>query len=82
MKNNIKALYFDVFGTVTDWRSSVISECQKTTERLNIELDWGEFVDKWRLDGYIDAPIKISSRPDGNSANRSNTYEKTSPTAG
>lgn len=61
MKNNIKALYFDVFGTVTDWRSSVISECQKTTERLNIELDWGEFVDKWRLDGYIDALIKISS---------------------
>jgi 2-haloacid dehalogenase len=57
----IKALYFDVFGTVTDWRSSVISECRKITSNLNIEVNWGEFVDKWRRDGYIDALIKISS---------------------
>ena len=32
----IKALVFDVFGTVVDWRSSVISEC-KILEKKN----WG-----------------------------------------
>ena len=30
----IKALIFDVFGTVVDWRSSVILECKILEEKL------------------------------------------------
>ena len=34
----IKALLFDVFGTVVDWRSSVISECNKLEKETGSEF--------------------------------------------
>jgi 2-haloacid dehalogenase len=49
----IKALVFDVFGTVVDWRSSVIAECQAFGKQHGASLDWPAFVDDWRYDGYI-----------------------------
>jgi 2-haloacid dehalogenase len=61
MGNKIKALYFDVFGTVADWRSSVMAEGQKATAHLDCDVNWGDFVDKWRKDGYIAALIKIAT---------------------
>jgi 2-haloacid dehalogenase len=36
-------------------------KCQKTTEKLNLDVNWGEFVDKWRVDGYTAALIKIAT---------------------
>ena len=50
---NIRALTFDVFGTVVDWRTSVIRECEAVGERLGIRVDWPAFVDDWRYDGYM-----------------------------
>ncbi|MBF2760907.1 MAG: haloacid dehalogenase type II [Ectothiorhodospiraceae bacterium AqS1] len=44
----IKALVFDVFGTVVDWRSSVIRQGRALGERLGIEADWEAFADAWR----------------------------------
>ena len=44
----IKALVFDVFGTVVDWRSSFIREGQLLGERKGYNVDWGEFADRWR----------------------------------
>ncbi|HUZ78893.1 MAG TPA: haloacid dehalogenase type II [Chloroflexota bacterium] len=38
------ALLFDVFGTVVDWRSAVISEGRAIAP----ELDWGRLADVWR----------------------------------
>ncbi|MGH1370413.1 MAG: haloacid dehalogenase type II [Cellvibrionaceae bacterium] len=61
MKKTIKALCFDVFGTVTDWRGSVIQEAIEITGQLGVDVPWGEFVDKWRKDGYVDSLLKISS---------------------
>ena len=60
MSRKVKALCFDIFGTVTDWRSSVIREGPKITEKTGCQVPWDEFVNKWRLDGYIAALLKIA----------------------
>jgi 2-haloacid dehalogenase len=45
----IKALMFDVFGTVVDWRGSVALEAQSLLgEAKGIEADWFAFADGWR----------------------------------
>ena len=44
----VKALTFDVFGTVVDWRSSIIEEGRALGRSKNIEADWVAFADAWR----------------------------------
>jgi 2-haloacid dehalogenase len=44
----IKALTFDVFGTVVDWRSSVAREAQAILAPKGWRFDWGAFADDWR----------------------------------
>lgn len=45
----IKALLFDVFGTVVDWRTAVICEGEGFARRNNITgIDWVRFADDWR----------------------------------
>ena len=44
----IKALVFDVFGTVVDWRSSIILESREIGATKNINRDWESFADRWR----------------------------------
>jgi len=44
-KGSIKALTFDVFGTVVDWRGSIISEAQLLASRKDYEVNWGKFAD-------------------------------------
>ncbi len=44
----IRALLFDVFGTVVDWRSTIIQEGPSFSQPLNIEVDWTVFADRWR----------------------------------
>jgi 2-haloacid dehalogenase len=43
-----KALVFDVFGTVVDWRSTIIREGEALGREKNIYVDWGAFADAWR----------------------------------
>jgi 2-haloacid dehalogenase len=43
-----KALVFDVFGTVVDWRSTIICEGEALGREKNIYVDWGAFADAWR----------------------------------
>jgi 2-haloacid dehalogenase len=45
----VDALVFDVFGTVVDWRSSVI----RAAEAAGITGDAGAFADAWRREGYL-----------------------------
>ena len=45
---NVKALTFDVFGTVVDWRNSIIREGQALGARIGQEADWAAFADDWR----------------------------------
>ena len=46
--DGIKALVFDVFGTVVDWRTSVAREAEECLSPKGYKLDWLSFADKWR----------------------------------
>lgn len=48
MATDVKALIFDVFGTVVDWRTSVAREGRALGERKGIDIDWTAFADGWR----------------------------------
>ena len=43
-----KACFFDVFGTLVDWRSSIAREAKLILEPLGHSLDWLAFADAWR----------------------------------
>jgi 2-haloacid dehalogenase len=43
-----KALFFDVFGTLVDWRASIAREAQTILAPLGHSLDWLAFADAWR----------------------------------
>jgi 2-haloacid dehalogenase len=47
----VKALCFDIFGTVVDWRSSIVREGTALGARLGLACDWAAFADAWRA-GY------------------------------
>ena len=42
------ALLFDVFGTVVDWRGSIIAEGQAFGRARGLDVDWAAFADGWR----------------------------------
>ena len=44
----VAALAFDVFGTVTDWRSTIIDEGREWSARTGRAVDWSTFADAWR----------------------------------
>lgn len=48
MPAEIKALGFDVFGTVVDWRTSIAREGEAFGRRHGIAADWVKFADAWR----------------------------------
>jgi len=45
---SVKALVFDTFGTVVDWRTSVTREVQELATRKGVTLDAAKFADAWR----------------------------------
>jgi 2-haloacid dehalogenase len=55
----IKALVFDVFGTVVDWRNSVIREGEAFGRAHGINEDWAAFAEEWRTEGYSGAIRKF-----------------------
>jgi 2-haloacid dehalogenase len=44
----VKALTFDVFGTVVDWRGSIIREGARLNAAKGLSVDWARFADAWR----------------------------------
>ena len=46
----VKALLFDVFGTVVDWRSGIANEVKKITNKYSITIDALGFADSWRAE--------------------------------
>jgi len=54
----VKALTFDVFGTVVDWRSTIIREGQALGARKRLAVDWEAFADAWRA-GYGPAMNRV-----------------------
>src|SRR5579883_2331141 len=57
----VKALIFDVFGTVVDWRGSVIREGEALGRSKGLTIDWARFADEWRIEGYTQAIARIRS---------------------
>src|SRR5262245_46342272 len=53
-----KALLFDTFGTVVDWRGSIIEEGNALGKTKHFEIDWASFADRWRA-GYAPAMDKV-----------------------
>ena len=56
--DSVKALTFDVFGTVVDWRGSIIREGQLLAAKKGYNVDWARFADSWRS-GYGPAMNKV-----------------------
>ena len=56
--DDIKALTFDVFGTVVDWRGSVIREGEQLNAAKGLAIDWPAFADRWRA-GYAPAMNRV-----------------------
>jgi 2-haloacid dehalogenase len=44
----VKALFFDVFGTLMEWRTSIAREAKTVLEPLGHNVDWLAFADAWR----------------------------------
>jgi 2-haloacid dehalogenase len=58
----LRALAFDVFGTVVDWRGSIVREGQLLSAAKGLQVDWPAFADAWRA-GY--APAMDRTRGEG-----------------
>jgi 2-haloacid dehalogenase len=48
MSDKPKALLFDVFGTLVDWRTSIARESEQVLKPLGVTADWLAFADAWR----------------------------------
>ncbi len=58
--SSVKALVFDTFGTVVDWRSSVAREVEAIAKRKGVALDAAKFADAWRA-GYGPSMNRVRS---------------------
>lgn len=63
MSANVKALLFDVFGTVVDWRSSLIANFTAWGKAKGIEGDWTGLVDAWR-GAYMPSMDEVRKHPE------------------
>jgi 2-haloacid dehalogenase len=57
---SVKALVFDVFGTVVDWRASVTREVTELASRKGLTVDGAKFADAWRA-GYGPSMNRVRS---------------------
>ena len=59
IKQDVKAIFFDVFGTVFDWHKSIYLETKTFTKENNLTFDEFEFTDKWRS-GFRSLQSKVA----------------------
>jgi len=58
MISSTQALIFDVFGTVVDWRGSIVAEGEVWGKSIGLTIDWARFSDRWRS-GYAPAMNQV-----------------------
>src|ERR1700676_4280861 len=58
--DGIKALFFDVFGTLVYWRTGVARDAERVLSPLGHSIDWSAFADAWR-DQYEPAMDEVRS---------------------
>jgi 2-haloacid dehalogenase len=54
----VRALVFDVFGTVVDWRSAIVRDGRALAASKRVDVDWEAFADAWRA-GYQPAMQRV-----------------------
>src|SRR3984893_8038104 len=59
----VRALVFDVFGTVVDWRSSLIADFTTWATGRGIKADWTALVDAWRA-AYAPSMDEVRRHPE------------------
>jgi 2-haloacid dehalogenase len=47
------AFVFDTFGTLVDWRGSIVATGTELSGEHGLTVDWPTFADRWRRDGYL-----------------------------
>src|SRR5436190_10556596 len=55
---SVRALVFDTFGTVVDWRTSVTQEVAQLAKRKGLQVDAEKFADTWRA-GYAPSMNRV-----------------------
>ena len=55
---SVRALVFDTFGTVVDWRTSVTQEVAQLAKRKGLQVDAEKFADAWRA-GYAPSMNRV-----------------------
>ncbi len=45
---DVQALVFDTYGTVVDWRSSVLAELEAFGADRRLSVDWAQFLEDWK----------------------------------
>lgn len=61
--SEIKALLFDVFGTVVDWRTSLIDNFTAWGQAKGLKGDWTALVDGWRA-AYMPSMDEVRKHPE------------------
>ena len=56
----LEALLFDTFGTLVDWRTSLIDDLTAFGERRGVAADWPALVDAWRGE-YVPSMNRVRS---------------------
>ncbi|TWI58560.1 2-haloacid dehalogenase [Pseudomonas duriflava] len=62
MKTTVHALLFDVFGTVVDWRGSLIKNLEAFGQKHTITADWSGLVDAWQSEAHGQLVEQIRER--------------------
>ncbi len=60
--SSVKAMVFDVFGTVVDWRGSLIADFTQWSMRRGVSGDWTGLVDAWR-GAYVPSMDEVRKNP-------------------
>jgi 2-haloacid dehalogenase len=63
MPDDVKALLFDVFGTVVDWRTSLIDNFTAWSKVRGVTGDWAALVDGWR-GAYMPSMDEVRRHPE------------------
>jgi len=59
----VRALLFDVFGTVVDWRSGLIDDLSAWASQRGLTADWTGLVDAWR-GAYVPSMEEVRRHPE------------------
>ena len=65
----VRALFFDVFGTVVDWRRGILDACAAVSERTGVSADWAVITDDWRR-AYPAAMVAARREPEWQNLDR------------